>query len=196
MRLPDKRYEEIKARVVRLFQETDLKAIPVDAWSLAKKLDIELIPYSALTEEQRKAALQLCDGGMKFRQEDASGASRQVIIYDDSVPPGRQRFSILHEIGHIVLGHRQDSELADAEADFFAKFAIAPPMLVHVIKPSDYLDIAQAFGLSYECAFNSMSYYNKWLCVPGFTSYEHSLIELFTIETAGGDRVLRMNRSA
>lgn len=196
MRLPDKRYERIKARVVRLFQETNLKTIPVDAWSLAKKLDIKLISYSALTEEQREAALRLCDGALKFRQRGASGASHQVIIYDDSVTLGRQRFSILHEIGHIVLGHKQDSELADAEADFFAKYAIAPPMLVHVIKPSDYLDIAQAFGLSYECAFNSMVYYNKWLCVPGFTSYEHCLIELFTIETAGGDRVLRMNRSA
>lgn len=196
MRLLDKRYEQIKAQVVQLFQETDLKTIPVDAWALAEKLTIKLIPYSALTEEQREAALQLCDGAMKFKKQDVSGAFFQVIIYDDSVPFGRQRFSILHEIGHIVLGHRQDSELADAEADFFAKFAIAPPMLVHVIKPADYLDIAQAFGLSYECAFNSMSYYNKWLCVPGFTSYEYCLIELFTVVTAGGDRVLRMNRSA
>ena len=196
MRLPNQRYEQIKTRVVQLFQETDLKTIPVDAWALAKKLGIKLLPYSTLTEEQREAALQLCDGGMKFRQEDVSGVSHQIIIYDDSEPLGRQRFSILHEIGHIILGHRQDSELADAEADFLAKFAIAPPMLVHVIKPSDYLDIAQAFGLSYECAFNSMSYYNKWLRVPGFTSYEHSLMDLFTIETAGGDRVLRMNRSA
>ncbi len=179
-----------------MFQKVGMKTIPVDAWGIAQRLGVELVKYSELSEGQRKAALRLCDGAMKFRMLDGAGLSHQVIIYDDSVSLGRQRFSILHEIGHIVLGHKQDSVLADAEADFFAKFAIAPPMLVHMTKPSDYLDIAQAFGLSEQCAYNSMSYYNKWLRVPGCTAYERSLVELFTIEAAGGGRVLRMSMSA
>lgn len=196
MRLTDSRYEQIKYGVVTLFQQAGMKTIPVDAWSLARKLGVELKPYSILTEEQRLAALRLCEGALKYRYVDPAGVSHWVIVYDDENPIGRQRFSILHEIGHIVLGHKQDSELADAEADFFAKFAIAPPMLVHVIKPCDYLDIAESFGLSNECAYNSMNYYNKWLRVPGYSPYEVSLIEMFTIEVAGGGRVLRMNRSA
>lgn len=196
MKLSDQRYEQIKSEVVLLFKKAGMKTIPVNPWQLAKELGVELVKFSELSEEQREAALQLCDGAMKYRKIDADGMSHQVIIYNDSEPLGRQRFSILHELGHIVLGHKQDSELADAEADFFAKFAIAPPMLVHMMQPSDYMDIAQAFGLSCQCAYNSMSYYNKWLRVPGYKAYEYSLVDLFTIEAAGGGRVLRMSMSA
>lgn len=196
MKLSGQRYEQIKNEVVLLFQKTRMEAIPVNAWLLADKLNIKLVKYSHLNEEQREAARQLCNGGMKFSIIDKTGISRQVVFYDDSAPLGRQRFSILHEIGHIVLGHKQDSELAEAEADFFAKFAIAPPMLVSMTRPSDYMDIAHSFGLSAECAYNSMSYYNKWLRIPGYKAYEHSLLELFTIQTAGGGRVLRTTMSA
>ena len=43
----------------------------------------------------------------------------------------RIRFTIMHEIGHIVLDHTEHSDLAESEANFFAKYALAPPPLVH-----------------------------------------------------------------
>lgn len=178
---------------VNLFQHAGIRSIPVDAWSIARRMGIKLVPFSSLTEEQLSAAQSICSGGLKLRFSNQHGHETRCILYDDRNPIGRQRFSILHEIGHIALGHKQDSMLADAEADFFAKYAIAPPMLVHLIKPSDYIDIAQAFGLSDECAYNSMSYYNKWLNIPGYSEYEYRLIEMFTVETSGGGRVLRVS---
>ena len=66
MRLSNRRYEQIKGEVVSLFKQMGMKAIPVDTWQLAWKLDIELIKYSELSEEQRGAALLLCDGAMKY----------------------------------------------------------------------------------------------------------------------------------
>ena len=39
----------------------------------------------------------------------------RVIVYNDKMPEHRIRFSIMHEIGHIVLDHSEDSELAEKE---------------------------------------------------------------------------------
>ena len=46
------------------------------------------------------------------------------IIYINDITTGyeRQNNTFLHEIGHIVLNHTEDSELADSEANFFAKY--------------------------------------------------------------------------
>lgn len=40
----------------------------------------------------------------------------------------------MHEIGHIVLDHSEGSELAEVEARFFAKYALAPPPLIHKLR--------------------------------------------------------------
>lgn len=48
------------------------------------------------------------------------------------------------------------------EANFFAKYLIAPPILVNLIQPNDYMDIAKIFCVSKECAMYSFMYYQKW----------------------------------
>ncbi len=196
MRLPNSRYEQIKGTVVDLFSRYGVDRIPVDPWKLSRDMGVKLVPFSSLSEEQLAAALRLSEGGLKFKLVNEHGRMGQIALYDDDAPLGRQRFTILHELGHIVLGHKQESELAEAEADFFAKYAIAPPMLIDLLKPLDYMDVAEAFGLSKECAFNSMRYYMKWLRVRGFKPYEYSLVSLFTSKDENGKLNLREERSA
>jgi Zn-dependent peptidase ImmA (M78 family) len=85
----------------------------------------------------------------------------------------------MHEIGHYLLKHYEMSDLAEAEANFFAKFLLAPPILVHLIRPDDYLDIIEPFDISREFAYNAFSYYQKWLYSKRrnnkFEQYELSL---------------------
>lgn len=194
LKLSYNRYEEIKYEVVSLFQKAETKSVPVDVYALARFLNIKLIKFSELPSNSIKAALALSnEGGVKFKMVDNQNNENQCVLYNDTHPIGRQRFSILHEIGHVVLGHKQNSVLADAEADFFAKYAIAPPMLIDLIKPSDFMDVANAFGLSKECAYNSMNYYNKWSKITTYPEYEYRLIEMFSTKLPGGGRVLRVS---
>ena len=93
---------------------------------------------------------------------EKNGQKVHYIYYNDTLELGRIRFTILHEIAHIVLGHIEQSDLAEAEADFFAKYLIAPPMLVDKIKPTDYMEIKDVFMLSRTCAWNSFDYYQNW----------------------------------
>lgn len=103
------------------------------------------------------------------------------IFYDDTKSRERIRFTVMHEIGHIVLGHTEHGQLAESEANFFAKYSLAPPPLVHKIKPEDYMDISVAFDLSHECAYYAMSFYSKWLHCGDlkYLNYEIELLSLF-----------------
>lgn len=196
MLLPDWRYEQIKDGVADAFEACGVDSIPVDAFAVARGLGIDVLAYSELGEEVRAAALKLSPNGFKFVLQ--SGAAKNARIYcNDAQPSGRVRFTLLHEIGHIALGHLEDSDVAEAEANFFAKFAIAPPSLVHVIRPNDYLDIAAAFGVSRKCALYSWNYYQKWLRAESEGDYEQRLSRLFVISNAkGGAGVLRTRRGA
>lgn len=91
--------------------------------------------------------------------------------------------TILHEIGHAVLGHNEntDDDIAEAEAAFFAKYAVAPPPLIDKIKPNDPQKIENIFHISYEAATYAFSYYYKWLVYgnKNYTDYEIKLLHLF-----------------
>lgn len=104
------------------------------------------------------------------------------IFYNDVMDYRRINNTILHEIGHIALDHSQDSELAEKEVKFFAKYALVPPVLVHKLKLDNPYDISEVFEVSLEAACYAYSYYEKWLRrgPSNFTSYERTLLRLFS----------------
>ena len=182
MKLSDEQYEFIKGEVVALFERYDVRCIPINGFELAYKMGISLIPYSTLSREKRAAALRISHDG--FYVEDLSGAD--LIYYNDSFATDffeRMNMTILHEIGHCVLDHQGESEMEELEAKFFAKYAAAPPPLVHRIKPERPEEIAEVFFISYEAACYALDYYKKWLAYGGkdYTEYEIRLLQLFEI---------------
>lgn len=197
MRLPGFRYEQIKGRVTNLYKWCGCDTIPVNPLMIAEKLDVAVIRYSSLGEDGEAAALKKSPNGFKFLLEKPDGSCKRYVYFNDRQSVGRCRFTLLHEIGHIVLGHLQESEVAEAEANFFAKFAIAPPSLVHIIRPADYMDISDAFGLSEECALNSWNYYHRWLRTIGDKPYEKELSNLFVVTSPiEAGNVLQLRRHA
>ena len=196
MRLLDDDYERIKSVVADLYRHYSVTTIPVDVFSLARKMGIAIRAYSSYPDLFRLVLRgEAPEDGFKATILDGSH-SVTVIFYNDTMSRQRVRFTILHEIGHIALGHKQSSELAEAEANFFAKYAIAPPVLVNYIRPTDYVDVAEAFDISQECAYYSMGYYTKWLRFScGDYDYEATIEGLFTY-VEGGDRILRMKKGA
>lgn len=80
----------------------------------------------------------------------ALGEMGYLIVYDDSVrSPERIRFSLFHELGHILLGHfrdrnpgslpQEDSRVLETEANIFARNMLCPPPIVDLIRgnPAD-----------------------------------------------------------
>lgn len=181
MKLDDEVYEFIKNEVIDLFVRFDIKCTPISGFELAQKMGIIVIPYSALSKKKLYIAIKISSDG--FYLEPGDG--KEYIFYDDTKGYERSNMTILHEIGHCVLGHNDKTapEEAEAEANFFAKYAIAPPPLVHRFKVSTPADIQKHFFISYEAARNSLSYYHKWLRHRNtdYTDYEILLLRQVTI---------------
>ena len=195
MHLCETRYEEIKEAVAGLFRYCGVRSFPIVPEDIATTLGYEVIMYSQLDPASRMQVQAVYGDAFKFDLVNGSRGTVHRIYVNDSRPQGRQRFSLLHEIGHIVLGHRQPSDVAEAEADFFAKFAIAPPSLVEIAHPADYLELAHLFDLSIECGSNSWNYYRKWARAKRENPYEEVLEKLFVIDSSKG-KVLRMKKGA
>lgn len=181
MRLTSKRYELIKKNVVRMFLDNDIRCIPIDCFEICQKLNIKLIKYSQLTPKGLLKAKEISEDSFCMLIKKENTTFQWCIFYEDRKKRERIRFTIMHEIGHIVLEHTEHSQLAESEANFFAKYALAPPPLVHKIKPEDYTDISDAFDLSRKCAYYIMVFYNKWLQHRRleYLNYEIELLSLF-----------------
>ena len=182
MKLSDCQYEEIKNEVIDLFMRCDINSIPISVYNLAVKLGILLIPFSSLSESKLAIAKEISSDG--FYIEPGNG--KEYIFYNDQINSDRSKMTILHEIGHCILGHTDEMnpEEAEAEARFFFLFAAAPPPLIHLIKPSTPEDIENAFAISREAAVYAFNYYKKWLRIycttESLCSYEQLLVHQFT----------------
>lgn len=175
--LSDNRYEEIKRIVVNMFVKYNVSCIPVNGFELATKMDIKVIPYSAIPESKRWLLQKKSEDGFSVEKT----IDEWYIYYNDKKDYGRINNTIMHEIGHIVLDHSEDSELAEKEVNFFAKYALVPPVLVHKLKLDNPTVISDIFNVSFEAACYAYSYYKKWLQYgsPEYTVYELTLLHLF-----------------
>lgn len=175
MRLCDERYEEIKNEVVDLFDALDVRCVPISGFEIAVKLGINVIPYSAKEKQNTMRLKEMEKEGVCIEMKDGA----LYIFYNDDKDYNRLNWTILHEIGHLVLEHTEHCELADAEADFFAKYAIAPPILVDKLNLKSAKEIQDYFYISKTAANNSWEYYQRWLKIPGYKLYEAKLCMLF-----------------
>lgn len=84
------------------------------------------------------------------------------IILFNSRQPNKRRiaFTLAHELGHIYLGHKNDTPLFEAEANYFARELLAPSVLVDKIislnKDTTSRDIHDIFNISVEAAGYSL----------------------------------------
>lgn len=175
--LSHERYEEIKRTVVDLFVRYDVCCVPVNGFELATKMGVKVIPYSAFPLSKRRLLLMKSADGFCAEKEEGEW----FIFYNDQNDYGRINNTMLHEIGHIVLDHSEDSELAEKEVRFFAKYALVPPALVHKLRLDNPSDIADIFAVSFEAAGYELSYYQKWLRYGSsdYTDYEITMLKLF-----------------
>lgn len=84
------------------------------------------------------------------------------IIYNDTEPSTRCRFTIAHELGHIFLGHLminktayrtfQPSNENESSANVFARDLLAPACVLHELSILKAHDIAKLCNISIEAA--------------------------------------------
>lgn len=177
MKLSDERYEEIKNIVGGVFGRYNITTIPINPFELAHKMGFKISPYSSLDPSIRLICYKFNKDGFLLKSKD----DYNYIFYNDNRITGRINNTIMHEIGHYVLDHGQESDLAEAEANFFAKYTLAPPVLIYKYKLKNAEEIAKTFEVSNQAAKIAWDYYIKWLKFSGinFRDYECKILNLF-----------------
>ena len=184
--LPDRsRYDGIEKEVYFMLEECEIDIYPIDVLEIARRLLYRIIPYSTLAIPERLNAMtQSPDGYSGYEMNEDTGMYEYFIYYNDFMGRQRQRWTILHEIGHIYLGHHDMDlpyNLAEAEANYFAKYSIAPYPLINITKCEDPWMISDTFDVSFEASCYIFKSFQKWK-VYGPIEYvpvELQLLQLF-----------------
>lgn len=131
----------------------NITKLPVNVVKIATDLGIDVLKNSSTN------ILSENEVGATFLIED-----KFIIIYDDTIKSvGRKRFTIAHELGHILLGHVTPNELyarnsyknsssIEKDADTFASRLLAPACVLWGLNATSYKDIAKFCDVSLEMA--------------------------------------------
>lgn len=137
-----KDYQNARDAAWQVLIRFGIKELPVRISGGIKEMGIELAPYS-------KSEAFLAGLGLARLMQETDGLSIQkggkyYIFYRGDMTPGRIRFTVAHELGHIILGHldgrthttrnrepqKGDPPIEQA-ANVFASRLLAPSCVLH-----------------------------------------------------------------
>jgi len=136
--------------------------------------------YSDFPDKEQVILLNRSIDGMSYYYDDLKEFH---IIYNDSRKHARIRFTIAHEIGHIVLGHKESNEENESEADFFARSLLVPIPIILFKEISDEEIIMEEFDVSFQVAsivLNNVKSRLESGCKE-FKDYEKKLLKQFNL---------------
>lgn len=146
--------EIINEKIYDIYKICEIKQFPIDCFRIIETLEIPLIKYSSVNEARRKNYHMVSDDSFKFRGR---------IYYNDLSPHiMRQRFSLMHELGHITLGHSGNSQQNEDEADRFSSYILAPRIAIHKMNCQNAQQIHDTFHISYRAANRVLADYYHW----------------------------------
>lgn len=146
-------YKNARDAAWQLLIKNHVSELPIDVRKICKAERIRVFTYKtgwALIE-----AMGLTEN---TKENDAFSFNR-VIFYNDEVSPERQRFSIAHELGHILL-HATDGATVynrevspndnpiESEANIFASRLLAPLCVLHFLGVSSAEEISRLCAIS------------------------------------------------
>ncbi|MBE6360656.1 MAG: ImmA/IrrE family metallo-endopeptidase [Treponema bryantii] len=163
MEICSSRYEEIEDIAADTLEDIGYAKFPIDVFELCKLLDIKVIKYSEINRDIITYAMDLSDDGFSYFNKNIN---QYIIFYNDIMMENRIRFTIMHEIGHIMLEHREHSTKNEIEANIFAKKLLAPLGLIHKLKLDNSIDIAENFEISFKFSQNVINQYKNAIKYP------------------------------
>lgn len=146
----------IKEKIIEVYKECNVHSFPIDLYEIMDIYGICHMAYNRLkikNEELYEYCIKYSDDAFYFNG---------MILYNSKKPPNRIRFSIAHELGHIVLEHTSKSEEEEIEANYFASNFLAPRMAIHYAKCKNESDVTKTFHLTNEAAFIAFNDYKRW----------------------------------
>lgn len=151
-------YNRIVMATIEVFRKCDVHSFPIDCGDLLRHYGYRILTYKELLEKNSEL-YSLC---MEYSEDAFRSGSAKVVAYNPDRPHGRIRFSLVHELGHHLLGHTGASDRNEKEANAFASHILAPRMAIHYSRCKNANDVARLFDMSFEAADNAFIDYRRW----------------------------------
>lgn len=150
------KYKDARNLAWNILLKYNLYSFPIDATKLANKLNIEIYETKDLPND--------------IYAFNTTKNNKKIICYKDSGNININRFTIAHELGHILLNHDNNiKEYKEEQANIFASRLLCPLCLIAHFNFNKIHQITEFFGISEEFAtirlnrFNLVSQRNKFL---------------------------------
>lgn len=192
----------IKAKVLSTLYAFSNLEFPVNIKAICEsKKNIRLVPYSEqmrrfnLTYNEMINLAESHDGTTVYKKSK----DRYIIFYNDIdkalITSNRYRWSIAHELGHIILEHHKRSDKTklfrnsltgteykeiEDEADYFAAHILVPHTVLYNLKITTYTDIMDCCKISDLAARNRFNHYRKWYRQNELGTYDYSTQDIFS----------------
>lgn len=158
-----KEYQKSRNAAWQLLLDCHVVELPVDLNQILRQLEIGAYPYQGNEMLIRNLGLEnliaQTEGLSFFRGE------KPVILYDRNLLPYRIRFTVAHELGHIILGHVGPGEatkrnqepgsgdgLLETAANQFAARLLAPACVLWGLDLHTASEISSQCHISYQAA--------------------------------------------
>ena len=146
-------YKNARDEAWRLLIKNHTSELPIDVRKICKAERIRVFTYTRAQKLIRSMDLE-----ENTKENDAFSFAR-VIFYNEETTPERQRFSIAHELGHILL-HSPDGATVynreispnddpkESEANVFASRLLAPLCVLHFLGVNSPEEISALCAIS------------------------------------------------
>ena len=147
-------YQNVRNAAWQCLLDAGITELPVSVTKIAQHFDVTIVKNSV------HGWLNPSQSGISYQSE----SGEWLIVYDDSDSTGRKRFTIAHELGHILLGHplregeqhtrvfNKDRPEVEREADMFAARILSPACVLWALDLHTPEEIAECCQISYTAA--------------------------------------------
>ncbi|MBQ8540539.1 MAG: ImmA/IrrE family metallo-endopeptidase [Clostridia bacterium] len=159
-------YKKVRDKAWDILIKNNVSSLPVDVFGLCERMGVKIISYTQATD-----IIRLYDLTEYTNNNDGFTTiinGHYIIFYDDTVnPKERLRFTVAHELGHIVLGHlltdnvscrkgvtiwnrgeAKEPNPSENAANIFASRLLAPACVLWALDIHSADEISKLCGLS------------------------------------------------
>lgn len=133
------RYYELRNMAWQVLIDTNINALPIDINKILDYYNLQALTYDFKTSTERGAHATLPTG-------------QTLILYSNTCNVQQARFTIMHELGHILLDHNNFTGSVEKEANSFAARILMPVGVLKKINVLTAEKIADVCNVSLEAA--------------------------------------------
>jgi hypothetical protein len=157
VRYSNQDYEKLDRTAIELRKDYNFLDYELDVFKLAEYLGITLIKYSQMSSDILQSLnenYEVKDGFTVIRI--CGGECGFTTYYNDLLSLRRQRFTIAHEIKHVIFCETNPTEKDEELANHFARVLLAPSCLALFLMEKGEIDFCRIFNISSEAAENTL----------------------------------------